>query len=35
MHRFRSSVVSLALSALLTLLTAASALADSLPPIPR
>jgi hypothetical protein len=35
MHRFRSSVVSLALSALLALLAAASALADSLPPIPR
>jgi heme/copper-type cytochrome/quinol oxidase subunit 4 len=35
MHRFRSSVVSLALSILLTLLTAAAALADGLPPIPR
>jgi hypothetical protein len=35
MNRFRSPVVSLALSALLTLLTAAAALADSLPPIPR
>jgi heme/copper-type cytochrome/quinol oxidase subunit 4 len=35
MHRFRSSVVSLALSILLTMLTAAAALADGLPPIPR
>ena len=35
MLRFRSSVVSLALSTLLTLLTAAAALADSQPPFPR
>jgi hypothetical protein len=35
MHRFRSPLFSLALSALLTLLTAAAALADGQPPIPR
>jgi hypothetical protein len=35
MHRIRSSVVSLALSALLTLLTAAAALAEGQPPFPR
>jgi len=35
MHRFRSSFVSFALSALLTLLTAAAALADGQPPFPR
>jgi hypothetical protein len=35
MHRFRSPMISLALSAILTLLTAAAALADGQPPIPR
>jgi hypothetical protein len=35
MNRFRSPVASLALSLLLTLLTVATALADSLPPIPK
>jgi hypothetical protein len=35
MNRFRSPMVSLALSALITLLSAAAAFADSLPPIPR
>jgi hypothetical protein len=35
MNRFRSPMVSLALSALITLLSAAAAVADSLPPIPR
>jgi hypothetical protein len=35
MYRFRSPMISLALSAILTLLTAAAALADGQPPIPR
>jgi hypothetical protein len=35
MHRFRSPMISLALSALLTLLTAAAALAEGQPPQPR
>jgi len=35
MHRFRSPLISFALSALLTLLIAAAALADGQPPIPR
>jgi len=35
MHRFRSPMISLALSALLTLLTAAAALASGQPPHPR
>jgi len=35
MHRFRSALVSLSLSALLTLLAAAAALAESKPPIPN
>jgi hypothetical protein len=35
MHRFRSPLVSLALSTLLMLLGAAAALAESLPPFPR
>jgi hypothetical protein len=35
MRRFRSYLVSLSVSALLTLLTAAAALADSQPPFPR
>ena len=35
MHRFRSHLVSLALSLALTLLTAAAALAEGQPPIPR
>jgi hypothetical protein len=35
MHRFRSTLASLSLSALLTLLTAAAALAESKPPIPQ
>jgi hypothetical protein len=35
MHRFRSPLASLALSVLLTLLSAAAALADGHPPIPR
>jgi len=35
MLRFRSHLVSLALSVLLTLLTVATALADAQPPIPR
>ena len=35
MHRFRSPMISLALSAILTLLTAAAALADGQPPNPR
>jgi hypothetical protein len=35
MQRVRSTLVSFGLSALLTLLTAAAALADSQPPIPR
>jgi len=35
MHRFRSPMISLALSVILTLLTAAAALADGQPPIPR
>jgi len=35
MHRFRSSLVALAVSALVSLFTAAAALAESIPPIPR
>ncbi len=35
MNRFRSPLVSLALTVLLTLLTAAAALAESQPPFPR
>jgi hypothetical protein len=35
MHRFRSSLISLGLSTLLTLLSAAAALANSQPPFPR
>lgn len=35
MHRVRSLLASLSLSALITLLTAAAAFADSLPPIPK
>jgi hypothetical protein len=35
MIRFRSLLASLSLSALLTLLTVAAALADGYPPIPR
>ena len=35
MHRFRSPMFSLALSVILTLLTAAAALAEGQPPFPR
>jgi hypothetical protein len=35
MRRFRSPLVSLAISALITLLSAAAALADGQPPFPR
>jgi hypothetical protein len=35
MHRFRSSLVALTLSTLISLLTVAAALAESVPPIPR
>jgi hypothetical protein len=35
MIRFRSTLASLALSVAMTLLTAAAALADHLPPIPK
>jgi hypothetical protein len=35
MHRFRSSLFSLGLSILLTLLSAAVALAEGQPPVPR
>jgi hypothetical protein len=35
MNRFRSPLVSLAISTLLTLLSVAAALADSQPPFPR
>jgi hypothetical protein len=35
MHRFRSPMISLALSAILTLLAAAAALANGQPPYPR
>jgi hypothetical protein len=35
MNRFRSPLVSLALTVLLTLLTAAAALAEGQPPFPR
>jgi hypothetical protein len=35
MHRFRSPIVSLALSVLITLLAAAAALAEGQPPYPR
>jgi hypothetical protein len=35
MHRFRSTLASLSLSVLLTLLTAAVALAESQPPFPK
>jgi hypothetical protein len=35
MHRLRTAIASLGLSALLTLLTVATALAESQPPIPR
>jgi hypothetical protein len=35
MNRFRSLLASLSISLLLTLLSAAAALADGLPPIPR
>jgi hypothetical protein len=35
MHRFRSPMISLALSVILTLLAAAAALANGQPPYPR
>jgi hypothetical protein len=35
MHRFRSSLISLGLSTLLTLLSAAVALAEGQPPFPK
>jgi hypothetical protein len=35
MHRFRSPLISLAISVLLTLLSAAAALAEGQPPFPR
>jgi hypothetical protein len=35
MNRFRSAIASLGLSVLLTLLTVATALAESQPPIPK